>query len=171
MYILASAYFTYPKGMESWGKIVCLGDWFVTSCTYEWTCVEAANDFTNWASQTDYFQKPWAVVPSAQIQFSNTYIYGIQRISLIEVWNLYPCWQSGASACCDREMRIMACVLRAEHWNVSRDFGMHLFSKFRNLNSLNVLKPDRLSIYNTSLVYQGSCVYHLSQWPNMNVKY
>ena len=40
-------------GMESWVEIVCSGDGTRTSRTHEWTCVGAANDLTNWASQTD----------------------------------------------------------------------------------------------------------------------
>ena len=43
-----------PEGMKSWVEIVCFGDRTRTSCPHEWTCVEAANDSTNWASQTDF---------------------------------------------------------------------------------------------------------------------
>ena len=50
-YILIAAHFTYPGELESWVVIVCSGDW-TTSCMHEWTCVGAANDLTNWASQT-----------------------------------------------------------------------------------------------------------------------
>ena len=58
-YILIATHFTYPGGLESWVEIVCSGDWTRTSCTHEWTCAGAANDLTNWASQTDCWLSRW----------------------------------------------------------------------------------------------------------------
>jgi len=39
--------------MEARVELVCSGDRTRTSCTHERICIRAANDLTNWASQTD----------------------------------------------------------------------------------------------------------------------
>ena len=42
-----------PEGWNPESRLSAPGIEPQTSCTHEWTCVGAANDLTNWASQTD----------------------------------------------------------------------------------------------------------------------
>ena len=50
--IVAAAYFTYPRGLESWVEIVCSGDWTRTSCTHWVNMRRSGQHLTNWAIAT-----------------------------------------------------------------------------------------------------------------------